>query len=338
MLPKKECDTQTCIEKLVGIKADCQDLNCHRFYVEDLEGFDIDKLSKLATLQKPSGKQFAKDLISSSAREMLADLEKMMYNVYRLEETFGSLCGTQDYNVSTYVAAAALKITNSIVSNYAQIKVSRLEILSDYTGTTNLVFNDGSGTNSVYEIELQAGVIMPILVDYTTMQRSVIINLSDNTIGLALITTPTSGGCGCSGQRSKSQNSLQYSGLVGSVASSLQYGFRACAAIVCSNDMLICDMVNQVPNMFGLGLFYKVGSKAFSESLLTDRINKFALDNGEEKQTMKAFYADQYRFHMNGTKSAKGVKNVIEQYLRGRRNQDKCIVCDSNLVIGWITG
>lgn len=335
MLPKKETDIQSCLEKLVGVRAECDDTNAYRFYIEDLEGIDLQKLSSVAGRQSPSGKMFARDIINASSREMLADIEGMMFNTYRLEETFGSLCGTNDFNTANYVANSGIKITRSVATLYAQIKISRIELLCDFTGVVTIQFNDGIEIKA-FEVESTSGIIIPIIVDYTTTQKVIKIGLSNPAISLAQITTTTASGCNCSGRKSKAENSLSFTGLIAGIDTSLQYGFRVCAAIICSNEMLVCDMINQLPNMFGLSLFYKAGSKAYSESVLTVRNNRVAGQNDEEKITMREYYNNLYRWSMNGTKSQNGIKNVIETYLKGRK--DKCIICSSNFSIGWITG
>lgn len=337
MLPKKETDIQNCLEKLVGIKADCTDTNTkgYRFYIEDLEGLDIEKLSNIAKKQSPSGKAVAKDALSIAAREMIADIEGMMFNTYRLEETFGSLCGTNEFNTANYVANGGLKITRTVVSNYAQIKISRIELLCDFTGTVFINFYDGIETVT-YEVVSVAGSVMPINIDYTTNEKTVKITLSDASISLAQIAVSTTSGCNCSGRKSKAQNSLSYTGLIGAADASLQYGFKVCAAVVCSNDLLICDMINQVPNMFGLSLLYRAGTKLYNEAALSTRNNRFAGQEDEEKISMKDYYAGLYKNSMNGTKAQKGIKQVIETYLKSRK--DKCVVCSSSVSIGWAQG
>jgi hypothetical protein len=335
MLPKKETDIKSCLEKLVGIRADCTDAATYKFFIEDLEGLDINNLSAIAKKQSPSGKQIAKDALSISAREMIADIEGMMFNTYRLEETFGSLCGTNDFNTANYVANGGLKITRTAVTNYAQIKVSRIELLCDFTGTVFINFYDGIETVT-YEVESVENVIMPVLVDYTTNEKTVKITLSDPSISLAQITVSSTSGCNCSGRKSKAENSITYSGLIGSSDASLQYGFKVCAAIVCSNERLVCDMINQLPAMFGSSLLYKAGSKLFNEAVLTTRNNRFAGQDEEEKTSMKDYYAGLYKNSMNGTKQQKGIRQVIETYLKSRK--DKCVVCSSAVSIGWVQG
>lgn len=335
MLPNNNCtDVVLCLQKLIGLKADCTNNNCPPFFIENIEGYDASKLALISNKSSVNASQFAKDIIAMAANEMVADIEMIMLNTYQLQDTFGSLCETKDF-VLNYTPNAGSKVTRLIPTNYALLKISRIDILTDFTGDAVLKLNDGKVITS-YDITLTAGSIIPVIIDYSTAEKSVSIYFENTSIGLASISTAVSSGCGCSGKKSMSENSLKYTGLVNSADASLNYGFKVCAAVVCSTEKLLCDMITQLPNMFGLALLYKVASKIYTEDIMSNRNNRQTVGNDEDKKDMRQYYADLYRYRMNGTKQAKGIRDSIANYLKNRK--DKCVICNSNVSFGWATG
>lgn len=338
MLPKKICDSVTCLEKLVTVRADCKNSTCSDFYIEDLEGIDIDKLAQMAGLQQVSGVELAKDLIHAASLEMLGDIELLIGQGFSLTPTFGELCSECDF-IQLYQPAGGIQIQNTINSGFSYLLINSLDILTNYTGSAVLVISDGK-TSQEFTVQLEAGVIAPVLLNYTTQQKIVSIYFQDTTIQTAQVQcVRTSSGCGCGGAKNTAaMTSIRYSGYANSIASKTQYGFKACASVQCSSDALVCDLIQRMPKIFGLTLLYKVGQKTYSSSrMAVDRITPFTSENQDEKKRdMVLYYENLYKTRLNGKGVTKGISSIINGFLRQRI--DKCVTCDANSLRGWATG
>lgn len=334
MLPKKTLDKINCLESLVGIRSECKDI-VYPFYLEDLEGVDIKSLASLATVNSPSGVSFGKDIINRAAREMMADIDLLIQNGFSLQDTFGSLCGACDY-VLLYQTNAGIKVTNTIVSNYSLMQISRIEMLTNFTGNAVLVIDD-SITPVQYDVVLQNGVIVPANLSYQTDQKKVNIYFTNAAIGLANISCKTASGCGCGGASNRAaKDTIRYSGLLAGMDTTTQYGFKVCANIVCSSDLMVCELMKQMPNIFGITLLYKAGQKYYSDARNSTRNNRVAGQDNEQKELMSDYFARLYNKNMTGTKQTKSIRTTINNYLKQRT--DKCIICDGLTKIGYAAG
>ena len=334
MLPKKICDSISCLQSLVKLRSDCTDGNCADFYIEDLEGVDTTNFSDIANVNSPSGKMKANDLINVAAREMLADIEMLIGNGYSLKPTFGELCSACSF-LTTYTANTRIKVTNVIATKYSILQIHTLQILSNYTGTAVLIVDDGTQTQ--FNVDLVNGVIANVTLEYSTSATSVMIYFQDTTIGLAQISCTVPSGCGCGGAANRAASqTITYSGMIGIVAAPFQYGFLPCASIVCSSDLMVCDLIKQTPKLFAMTLLYKVGQKYYSDARLSKRNNRTAGQDDDEKIDMESYYAGLYKTRINGTKITKGIYGIISSYLKQRN--DKCVMCDGNVKQGWAIG
>lgn len=340
MLPAKTCDSLTCLQSLVKVKSNCVADDCAEFYLEDIEGADISSLSEISNVNSPSGKMLGSDLINIGAREMLADIELLIGQGYSLIPTFGELCSSCTFVTTSYVANARVKVSNLIATKYSILQIHSLQVLANYTGAAVLVIDDLK-TPKYYDITLVAGEVAIITfteTPYSTTEKNISVYLQDTTIPLAKINCPSSSsGCGCGGSANRSAaRTINYSGFVGITASQFQYGFLICASVVCSSDLMVCDLIKQVPKLFAMTLLYKVGSKYYSDSRLSKRNNKTAGQNGEEKLDMQEYYEGLYKTRLQGTKITKGLNSIISQYLKQRN--DKCVVCEGTTKQGWAIG
>lgn len=336
MLPVKVCDSQNCLEKLVGVRSDCENGNCSDFYIEDIEGVDLKSLAEIANINSPSGVTVAKDLINTASREMLGDLELLIGNGYSIKETFDKLCSTCTY-LTSYANNAGISVNSTVVTKYGVLRVHSLQALTNYTGKAAILINDGKATKS-FPVDLVAGEIGVFTLSYETLEKSVKITFDNPAIGSAKINCPsTSTGCGCGGSASRSAaNTIRFQGLVGGQSAPNQYGFIACASIGCSNDAMICDLISQTPKLFALTLLYKVGAKYYSSARLSKRNNRTAGQEDEEKIDMQAYYSKLYGTRLTGTAINKGLYGIISNYLK--QKNDKCVSCDGKNKQGWAAG
>ncbi len=335
MLPVKSSDKFTCLSSLVSVRADCNNETGTDHYIEDIEGLNIAKLARVANIQNPSGRNLGADLINRGARAMMGDIELLIANGYSLTDAFGVLCSICNFNTN-YVPGGGVKVFNAISTRYGIIKISKVEVLANFTGLTNFVIDDGV-TPVMYPINLVSGAIATGNIAYETNQKTVRVYMQDNTIPMGMINCPTSSDCGCGSRGSRSAvQPIRYSGIVGSVDTPSQYGFKICATVSCSYEYLLCDLVKQTPNIFALTLLYKIGQIYYIEADLSERNNRTAGGDEERKRDMAAYYQKNYNTRLQGTKETKGIRQIISTYL-GRIN-DKCVLCDGLTKIAYATG
>lgn len=316
------CRTENALKGLVSLRSSCITGNCTPYYIEDLEGVDLAFLSKIAGIDNVSGEQYANQVIDTAARIMLGDLGMNLTSGYSLVEAFGETCSTCSY-INTFVPGGGAIIRNLVGSKFSILKVSKVEINCNATGSQMLVFDDGKTVQKFPFTAMGMNVVTPVVLKYETVENLVKVFIEDQSIPVSFVTCATTSGCGCSGSKAPSnETSIKYSGLMMGVATVQQYAFKICASVVCSSDLLTATMVNELPNMFGLTLLYKVGSLIYSNAPLQTRNNRAALDS-ETQQTMQTYYESLYQQRLVGTKNVKGLKLVYSDYIAA--NADRCV-------------
>lgn len=337
MYPKNSiCNQVECLEGLVGIRSQCTqpEEECAPFFVEDIEGIDVQALAKIAKGSNLTGVDFGNQIINSAAREMIADIEVLVQNGYSMQNIAGELCSSCNL-LPVYTAGAGITIRTNVPSPYQELHITKLNILANATGAHVVIIDDGQ-TQRPYNVNLVAGVIMPVLLNYRTAERIVRVYLQDNTVGMAQVNCTTQSGCGC-GVSSKSGLPVIISGWNGLVETTAQYGFLPCASVTCSYDALVCNMIKQAPNIFGLTLLYKIGEKLYSHRMASERNNAQVSFNDEEQADEGKNYGKLYWWKMQGTTKGKGVKHIVSDFL-SKQKKDKCVVCDSLIKTGYVTG
>lgn len=332
-----ECTDINCLEKLVGVRGTCtENVNCPEFYIDDLEGIDMASLADYATGLNLSGEAYARQLINTSARMMLGDLQALVSGGYSLIEALGELCSTCTFAPSFQVAGG-VKVTRSILSQFAVIRITKIEVHTSVTGVQVLVLDDGKEKQKFTFTAMGALQTAVLSLDYTTSQNSVKISLEDTAAPLGLIVCERTAGCGCSGGSAPVNTPVVFTGLVAGMDASNGYGFKVCAALSCSNDVLMCSLMNQTPNLFGLTLLYRVGMQYFGNAPFSTRVNRTTLRNGEEiSVTMQQYYESLYRERIAGSTKVKGLKQVTSDYLG--RLRDKCIKCEALVKTSYAGG
>lgn len=333
-----ECTEINCLEKLIGVRGTCtENVNCPPFFIDDIEGIDMVALSNYATGLNMTGEAYAKSLINTSARLMAADLQSLIAGGYSLLDALGELCSACTFTAS-YQVSGGVKVTRSIASQFAVIRITKVEVLANTTGLQVLVFNDGKEERKFPFTAMGATQTAVLSLDYVTSQPSVKISLEDKTVPMGLIVCEKStSGCGCGGGSAPVNTPVQFSGMVAGMDSANGYGFKVCASLSCSTDVLTCSLINQTPNLFGLTLLYRVGMQYFGSALFSTRVNRTTLVNGEEISiSMQQYYEGLYRERLAGSTKVKGLKEVISNYLG--RTKDKCIKCEAVVVASYAVG
>lgn len=334
MYPKSTIDKVKCLESLVGIRTLCSYDTEYPFFIEDIEGVDVSNLAKLAKGSNLSGEDFGKQLINSAARELIADIELLMSNGYSMKAVAGDMCSACSL-LPTYTANTMEVVKSNITSRYQMLQITKVTILVNVTGEKTFIIDDGV-TQKEYTATFEAGVNMPIGLDYITDQKSVELYFQDATVGLGRISCAlTDGGCGC-GSSAKKDYPFTFSGKISGTATSNQYGFLVCAAVTCSYDALICNLIKLTPNVFGQTLSLKVGEKYYLHKSASGRNNETASFNEEEKSVFVRNYSSLYAARLYGKSDRQSVRNIISNYLK--TNKDKCVTCDANIMTASVTG
>jgi hypothetical protein len=333
MFPQSEIDKSECLESLVGIRTGCTADTRYPFWIEDIEGVDVSVLAAMAKGSNGNGKDFGRQLINGAAREFLGDIELLINNGYGLKEIAADMCSSNTL-LTSYTANAGIIVKSNIYSRFQQLKITKLQVLTNVTGERQLRFDDGFATTD-YKVQLEAGKIMPMDFNYTTDRDQVTIRFTDPTVGVGKVSINKGSGCGCSG--GKVLGDVIFEGIVGSTVNSNQYGFLPCAAITCSYDHLVCNMVKLTPNIFGLALFYKVAEKFFLNKAQSKRNNDTVSFNEGEPSEFVRNYGMLYASKLYGKADRKAVKHVVSDYLK-KNHKDCCVICNSRSMTAAITG
>lgn len=334
MFPLSSFDKTECLESLIGIRTGCTVDKEYPFFIEDIEGVDVPKLSKLAKASNLNGKDFAKQLINSASRELLADIELMLNDGYQLKAVAGDMCSNCNL-LPTYTVNSGIVIKPNMISRFKNIHITRLSILINRSGAQNFILDDGI-TPKLYTANFTAGMVVPVNMNYWTGEKSVKLTFEDPTIGLGRVSCSTESGCGCGGSKT-AVYPFTFSGVLNGNEVSTQYGFLACAAITCSYDSLVCNLIKLTPNVFGQTLMFKVGEKYYLHKAASDRNNEAASFNEEEKSEFVRNYGALYSARMYGKSDRQAVRNLINDYLKNNKN-DSCITCESKMHTAYVTG
>lgn len=335
MFPKLTTITE-CLESLIGVRTACDTTTpLPRFFIEDIEGVDIETLAMLAKASNLSGEDFGKQLINSAAREMLGDIELLLNDGYQLLNTVGTICSTCSL-LPTYTNNAGIVVKTAVRSSYQQMFITSLQILCNRTGDVEVAIDD-KNVIKTFTVPVKAGVIQPIKINYKTTASQVKIYFTDATIGCGQVLCQTSSSCGCG--TTKAEVPVTIGGQIAGIETAVQYGFLPCATIGCSYDSLVCAIIQATPNIFGLTLLYRVAEKYYLNKEASTRNNATASYNEEEKSQLVRNYGQLYWAKMKGTKDVQGVRNILNNFLKNsNKAKDKCIYCSSKIGVAYAAG
>lgn len=334
MFPKNYVDKTVCLESLVGIRTGCAVDADYPFWIEDIEGVDVKKLATIAKSSNPSGVDFANQLINNAARQMMGDVEGLLNNGYKINNIVGDMCSSCTL-LPTYVANTGIIVRSAVASKFLLLRITKLTVLANVTGLKQITIDDGDEPK-YFDVNLVAGVLMPIKLSYSTTKKEVKVFFTDSTVPLGQVSCVTNTGCGCGGSPTAT-NPVNIKGLVAGVEGSVQYGFLPCVAVDCSYDSLVCNLINQAPNLFGLTMLYKVGELYYDNKGVADRNNDAVSFNEEGQLEYKKNYAQRYWAKMKGSNGMTGLNKLINDYLKNYRS-DKCVLCEAKITTAYVTG
>lgn len=327
-----------CLNKLVGLKSVCETSNPEPyFYLDDVEGLTEGRLSQLATERDGNGKLLFDFLKGSAIRLMLADIDSVIPSNYKIKQELSSVCSSCSF--SGFFSQAVESGTGIIVKNmsnsrFTSLIIDSLKIKIANTGTFNLIVGDKVVTQDFVadeELTIQN-------IGYETSEQTVKIYFSDPTVKLYSITCPANSSCGCGGSSKTMATDIVITGMTQGIEGVTQYGILPCVKIRCSYDQIICDLVDASPRIFGLALLYLMASKSFEENVLSQRVNRTASFDKEDKKDLSEYYFTLYRERITGNpkKQIVGIAGVVNSNLK--LIKDKCVSCDSPNGVAWAVG
>jgi hypothetical protein len=332
-----------CLESLIGLKSLCGTAKTQPvFFIDDIEGLNQSALAKLATAKNGSGAALAKDLIESSVRLILADIDSLIPTNYKINNVLTSICSsctfTGFFQNSSHNGSGII-IKNISNSRFSTMLIETLKIKIDNTGTFTIKIADSNGKEKLITEDFVAMQEFTLTnIGFETFAKQVSISFIGDKLKLYSINCPTNSTCGCGGTTTTVPLDVIVTGMDNGVENTVQYAFIPCVQIKCSYENIICDLVQSTPRLFGLALLYLFASKAFEENLFSERVNRTASFEKEYKQTEGERYYKLYRERLTGntTKKISGITNVLDTNLKAIK--DKCVTCNSPLGIAWATG
>jgi hypothetical protein len=324
-----------CLTNLVGVKELCTaNTVTPLFYLDDAEGIDRLALSQLAKASNGSGLAFGTEIIESASRFLMADIETLIPKGYSIKSSLNSFCNTCTYTgLSSSTAQTGIVVKNISTSKNGFLSIDSLKVMIASTGTYTIVLDDGITPKQI-EYTFTAGTEVVITnISYKTSAKSIKIYFLEEGVLVTALSCPTTKSCGCSGRRADSSTDLQVKGLLGGAEFTTQYAFVPCASVVCQIDNVLCSIVNQQPKLFALALFYRSAARYFSEFQVTQRNNRNASFDEEEKLSLADRYTALYYERLRGSQNVKGISDNMAAALNNLN--DSCVECLRPVSTAW---
>lgn len=334
----------TCFDNLVGLRSLCTtDAPQPLYYLDDVEGMDATRLADLAALEDGSGKTLAARLIDSSIRILLGDIESLLSPGYQIKANqLANVCSSCNWS-GFYANASSLGsgcvVKDNSYSRFSSLRIESLRVKLNSTGNFSFKIDDGLGQVKTISYAFVAGQEVTFQnVNYTTKAKSMKIFFENPLAQLAQVLCPANSSCGCGGAPKAVPTDLQIKGLHVGAETDTQYGILVCAVIGCSYDEILCSLVNSSPRLFGLALLQLVASKAFATNAVSQRVNRTAGYDQEEKKADSEIFYGYYRERLQGSprKNILGIAQAISNNLA--LIKDACVTCHSSVGIAWAAG
>lgn len=326
-----------CLKDLVGIKELCSEDSAQPlFWLDDAEGIDRVALSQLTKQSNGSGLKFGQDIIESASRFLMADIETLVPKGYSIKSSLNSFCNNCTYTgLNSSASQTGIVIKNLSSSTNGYLSIDSLKVMIASTGTYTIVLDDGLTPKQIH-YDFTSGTELVITnINFKTLAKSVKIYFLEADVLVNALNCPTTKSCGCSGQSTQSKD-ISIKGLLSGAEFTTQYGFIPCASVVCSLDNIICSIINQQPKLFALALFYRSVSRYFSEFQVTERNNRNASFNEDEKLSLADRYIALYYERLNGSSKVRGIADNMSAALNNLH--DPCVECSRMVSIAWASG
>lgn len=325
-----------CLTQLVGVKELCAENAVQPlFYLDDGEGIDRTALSQLAKPSSGNGLAFGKEIIEAASRFLMADIETLVPKGYSIKSSLNSFCNACTYtSLSSNSEFTGVVVKNISTSKNAFLSIDSLKVKSGSTGRYTIVLDDGKVPKQIVH-DFTAGTELVITnINFKTASAYVKIYFLEAGVLVTALNCPTTKSCGCSG--STTNKDLSVKGLLNGAEFTTQYSFIPCASVVCSLDNVLCSIVNQQPKLFALALFYRSSARYFSEFQVTQRNNRNASFDEDEKLSLADRYMALYYERLNGSAQVKGIANNMAAALNNLG--DSCVECKRVTSTAWAIG
>ncbi len=326
-----------CLTKLVGVRELCAENDVKPlFWLDDAEGIDRTALAQLAKSSVGSGKAFASDIIESASRFLMADIETLIPKGYSIRSSLNSFCNTCTYTaMSSSQAKTGVIVKNISSSKNAFLAIDSLKVMIASSGEFTIVLDDGILPKTITHTFTAGTEAIFTNISFNTTAKSVKIYFQEAGVLVTALNCPVSKSCGCSGSTVASKD-LTVKGLLNNNEFATQYGFVPCASVICSLDNVICQVINQQPKLFALALFYRSTARYFSEFQVTQRVNRNASFNEEEKLSLADRYTELYYERLRGSGNVKGIADNMAAALNNLN--DACVDCKRQTSTSWAVG
>lgn len=327
-----------CLEKLVGVKELCEEnAVAPLFYLDDAEGIDRIALSQISKASNPSGLAFGQEIIESASRFLIADIETLIPKGYSIKSSLNSFCNNCTYTgLSSALSKTGIVVKNVSTSKNAYLSIDSLKVMIASTGNFTIVLDDGIAPKQI-PYSFTAGTEVAIInINFKTSAKSVKIYFLEDGVAVTALSCPTNKSCGCSGKKADASPDITVKGLLNDAEFTTQYGFIPCASVVCSMDNILCSVVNQQPRLFALALFYRSAARYFSEFPVSQRNNRNASFNEEEKIEKAEYYTALYYERLRGSRDVKGISDNMAGVLNSLK--DPCVECGRMHSTAWAIG
>lgn len=326
-----------CLTSLVNIKELCtENATQPLFWFDDIEGIDRSALAQLTKQSNGSGLAFGREIIEAASRFLITDIETLVPKGYTIRSSLNSFCNTCTYtglNTGTTFTGIIVKNINSSPNGY--LSIDSLKVMIASTGTYTIVLDDGISPKQISHAFTAGTEVSIININFKTAAKAVKIYFLEAGVLVTALNCPTQKSCGCSGQTTQSQD-LQVKGLLSGAEFTTQYAFIPCASVVCSLDSIMCNIINQQPKLFAVTLLYRSAARYFSEFGVTQRNNRNASFDEEEKLSLADRYINLYYERLNGSDKVKGIADNMAAALNNLN--DSCVECKRGTGIAWGIG
>jgi hypothetical protein len=326
-----------CLKDLVNLKELCTaDSAQPLFWLDDIEGVDRTALAQLTKQSNGSGLTFGREIIEAASRFLITDIETLIPKGYAIKSSLNSFCNTCTYtSLSSSQPFTGVLITNLSATKSGYLSIDSLKVMIASTGNFTIVLDDGI-TPKVINRDFVAGTELIITnINFKTTSKTVKIYFDEAGVLVTALNCPTTKSCGCSGSTAQSKD-LSVKGLLNGVEFTTQYGFIPCASIVCSLDSIMCNIINQQPKLFAVTLLYRSAARYFSEFSVTQRNNRNASFDEEEKLSLADRYMALYYERLNGSNNVKGISDNMAAALNNLN--DDCVTCNRMVTTAWASG
>lgn len=326
-----------CLTSLVNLKELCTaDTATPLFWLDDIEGIDRTALAQLTKPSNGSGKNFGAEIIEAASRFLITDIETLVPKGYNIKSSLNSFCNTCSYTgVTSGAALTGVVVKNLSSSNNAYLSIDSLKVMIQSTGTFSIIIDDGVLSKQIVHAFTAGTEVVITNINYKTSQKSVMIYFLDAGVLVTALNCPTTKSCGCSGATVQSKD-LSVKGLLNGAEFTTQYGFIPCASVVCSLDSVMCSIINQQPKLFAVTLLYRAAARYFSEFQVTQRNNRNASFDEDEKLSLADRYMALYYERLNGSANVKGISDNMMAALDNLN--DACVDCKRRTGVAWAIG